>query len=82
MPLDLQRPDEWLHYFVARVVCALEDRTLSDRGFREWMDEMVGDLAAFAHAAHPVSDAIQREAEETAAADHQNNFHPPEDDAE
>jgi hypothetical protein len=82
MALNLQRTDHWLHYFIARIDCALDDRLLSDRGFREWMDEALANLAAFAHEAHPIPDALQREAAAAAQAEHQEFFHPPEDDAE
>lgn len=82
MSLNLQRTDDWLHYFVARVACAVDDRTVSDRWFREWMAEVVADLAAFAHEAHPVDKSVLRDAEAAAAADHQAIFHPSEDDAE
>lgn len=48
--------------------------------FRAWMDEVVEDLAALARAVHPPSDAQQREARATARAEHNDLFHPPEED--
>jgi hypothetical protein len=60
MSLDLQHTDDWLHYFVARIVCALEDRQVSDLSFRQWMDEAVADLSAFAHEAVSVKYSTPR----------------------
>jgi hypothetical protein len=66
--------DDWLHYFVARVGRAVDDRTVSDRAFREWMMDSIDDLAAFAHARHPIADSVAQAAEADAATDHRRLF--------
>jgi len=61
-------PDDWLHYFLARVRACLDDPAVSDREFRAWMAESLEDLAAFADARHPVDAAVKADAERLAHA--------------
>ena len=70
-----ERPDDWLHYYVARVRVCLDDRLVSDGEFRGWMTEILEDLADFAEAQYPVDPAVKADAERLAQAMQQYIFH-------
>jgi len=73
--MTTERPDDWLHYYVARVRAALEDHRVSDHEFRNWMAELIEDLADFANEQYPVDETVKADAECLAQATQQHIFH-------
>jgi hypothetical protein len=65
----------WLHYYVHRVRIAAEDTTVTDRELRQWLIEVIEDLADFAQTQYPVTTSVQTDAERLAAAQHAFIFH-------
>jgi len=72
--LDLQQPAPWLHYYVARLRFAVDDRWVSARELRQWMIEVLPDLAQFAEEQYPLSDTAQRAVQAAARQDHRVSF--------